>query len=338
MRSSSGHMKSTFLALTAGTLVLGAGTVSGQIAPSAAIQQAETFQRNQEAARPRFRVNVVPNLYEGEQADVGPQYVVVPKQKPQWIELSLDSQLMYTSNVFLTEKGTVDSTLAVHTLLAGIAPTPWDVPGGKLQVRAGYRHQFFQYGLLTSHPELVNNIDFDVSTVYTQARYQFLANWVATVGVDYNRLLSPDQDRGEFYVEVLPNWALERAIQINQDSLLTLGYSGNYHFTRADQEPKDINNRTDHTLSLIYSYKLWDKLVLQPYYRLMYTRYEENQLQTGPRQEWLNSAGLSLTYYFTEWASIRTFINYDKRTSDDPTVQDYHKWDTGGGVSVYLRF
>src|SRR6266436_1310464 len=90
-------------------LLLSLGASLQAQSPATAIQQAERFQQRQEATRPRFR-ETIPTLYEGEEADVGPQYVVMPKVKQKWIELSLDSQFFYTSNVFLTEQGNVDST------------------------------------------------------------------------------------------------------------------------------------------------------------------------------------------------------------------------------------
>ncbi len=318
-------------------LLLSLGASLQAQSPATAIQQAERFQQRQEATRPRFR-ETIPTLYEGEEADVGPQYVVMPKVKQKWIELSLDSQFFYTSNVFLTEQGNVDSTLSVHTLVAGLAPTPWDVPGGKLAVRAGYRHQFFRYGDLTSHPQEINNLNFDVATVYTQLRYQFHENWIATIGFDYNRLLSGDDGRHEFYVEALPYWGLERQIQFNENSLLSIGYTGNYHATRVDKPGADINDRSDEILSLVYSHKLGEKLVIQPYYRLQFTHYNNAITPDRERNEWLNSIGLSATWFFTEWASIRAFINYDVRDSSDEAVQDYHKLDTGGGISITLAF
>jgi hypothetical protein len=334
-------MKSTYLALAAGALSLSIasqlhaqGTERGAPGPNAAIQQAERFQQRQELTRPRFRESV-PTLYEGEVADVGPQYVVMPAaERRKWIELAADSQFYYTSNVFLTEKGNIDSTLAVHTLQAGFAPSPWDVAGGQLGVRAGYRHQFFRYGDLTSNEDQLNNLNFDVSTIYSQVRYRFMEHWTATLGVDWNRYLGVDDDRSEFYVEVLPYWSLERQIQFSENSLLSIGYTGNYHATRVDFEPKDLNDRTDQILTVIYSHKLGEKLVLQPYYRLQYTRYDQNTTDTGGRHEWLNTLGVSATYFFTPWASVRAFVSYDVRDSTDPIIQDYHKWDSGGGVSL----
>lgn len=314
-------------------LSLPAAGLRAQIAPGAAAEEAQRVQQARELQKPLFR-ETAPQLYEGEDRDVGPQYIVLQKERRHWLEVSLDSQFFYTSNVFLTEKNAIDSTFFVNTIQVGFAPTPWDVSNGKLGVRIGYRHQFFNYGLGTSAMPQLNNFDFDVSTVYSQIKYQFHDNWIGTVGLDYNRLLSADQNRREFYAEALPYWGLERRFPIGEKSLVSLAYQGNYHITRVDGPMASVNDRTDQIVALTYSQQVIPKLILQPYLRVQFTYYTDS----SSRKDLLYSMGTSLTYFFTNWASIRTFVSYDIRESSDSIVQDYHKLDAGGGLSATFLF
>lgn len=307
--------------------------------PDAAVQQVETVERREASLTPAFR-NAAPSLYEGEIRDVGPQYLVEPKAaRRKWFEFAADGQYFYTSNVFLTEKGATDTGLYVGTLQAGVAPS-FDLGEGTLTLRAGYRHTLFAYAVGTSNHERLDNFDFEVSTIYTQARYAFKENYVATVGLDYNRLLNAADGSTEFYVEAVPSWTLQRLLPINDNMSFALGYTGNYHFTRVDPNPRtSINNRTDQILSLTYSQQLVPKLFFQAYGRIQYSYYADYSDDTSnARKDFLYSTGVSLTYYVTDWASIRAFTNYDKRNSNDRTVSDYGKFDTGGGLSLALQF
>ena len=310
-----------------------AATAHAQIAPGVAAVEAQRVQQAREMQKPLFR-EIAPQLYEDENRDAGPQYIVLRKERRQWIEASLDSQFFYTSNVFLTEHNAIGSSLFVNTIQAGFAPTPWDVPNGKLGVRIGYRHQFFSYGLGTSAGPQLNNFDFDVSTVYSQVIYQFHDNWIGTVGLDYNRLLSPEQNGRAFYVEALPCWGLERRVPFGENILVSLAYQGNYHITRADGPMAGTNDRTDQIIALTYSQQVIPKLIFQPYLRVQFTHYTNN----NSRNDLTSSVGTSLTYFLTDWASIRTFINYEMRESSDPIVQNYHKLDAGGGLSATFLF
>src|SRR5207302_5861191 len=117
----------------------------------------------------------------------------------------------------------------------------------------------------------------------------------------------------------------------------------NYHITRADSSigvpgsfgsPANVNDRTDQIVTLAYSQQLIPKLIFQPYVRFQFTHYTNS----GSRNDLLYSIGTSLTYFLTDRASIRTFINYDIRDSSDVLVQSYHKLDAGGGLSAVFLF
>jgi hypothetical protein len=211
----------------------------------------------------------VPELFPGEIEDVGPQFLVARPEAAQpehrWFDAFFDTQLFYTSNALLSEKGNQDTSVMVFTLQAAINLPPMEVAGGILSPRVGYRHQWWRYSLDDTANQL-NNFD---------------------------------------------------------------------HFTHTDPSPvSHINDRLDTALGFTYTRELLPSLFIQPYYRLQWSHYTEN----SDRNDMYNNLGLTVVYMFNEWASVRAFMNYENRNSTDDTAADYHKWDTGGGVTFSAKF
>ncbi len=167
------------------------------------------------------------------------------------------------------------------------------------------------------------------------ARWKFREHWLASVGVDYNRLLSHEDGWHEFYTELLPSWSLERQIPLGEKHALSIAYIGAAHFTHTDPAPStNIQDRFDSILAVTWSWPLAPTLVLQPFYRFQHTHYWEN----SDRNDVFHTLGASLTWAFNDWASVRVFTSWEKRDSNDELIQDYQEFDTGGGLSIALRF
>lgn len=283
-------------------------------------------------------VEQAPELFPGEIEDVGPQFLVAREQKAvaerKIFEGFFDSQLYYTSNALLSEKGNQDTSVMVLTLQAAFNLPQFELAGGTVSPRVGYRHQWWLYSLDDTSNQL-NNFDFAVASVFAGFQHSWGDRWVATASLDYNRFLSADNDWTEFYIELVPNWSLEHNIPIGERANLTLGYYGGYHFTQTDPEPvAHINDRLDNAIGFTYTRELISNLYLQTTYRIQWSHYTEN----SDRNDMYNNAALALIYTFNDWASIRTFVNYENRNSTDDTVADYGKWDSGGGVTFSARF
>ena len=279
-----------------------------------------------------------PELYPGEFADVGPQFLLTqpegaPETEHRWLEGIADVQLYYTSNALLTEKGRADTGLMVTTLQAAVNLPPFELAGGQVAAKAGYRHQWWMYSLHDSGSGL-NNFDFAVSTIFVQARHTFGEKWAAGAGIDYNRLLSHDDDWAEFYTELVPSWYLERSFTFGEKSLLTAGVYGAYHWTHTDDIVAHINDRLDTSFAVSYSYEFTPGFVAQPYYRIQWSHYTEN----SDRNDMYNSVGFSLIYALGESASVRAFVGYENRNSTDILVADYGKWDSGVGLTLNAQF
>ena len=303
-----------------------------------AVQGANTRTRATTLLKRAITEQVAPELYPGEMDDVGPQFLLIPTQGSEipmhkWFEAFADTQLYYTSNALLTEKGNADTGLMVSTFQAALNFPTFDFLGGQVAAKVGYRHQWWLYSLNDSGSGL-NDFDFAVSTVFLQARHTFGEQWATGLGLDYNRLLSRENEWTEFYTELVPSWYVERNFTFGEKAGLTAGLYGAYHWTHTDDLVAHINDRLDTSFGITYSYELAPNLIAQPYYRIQWSHYTEN----SDRNDMYNSLGLGLNYAFGENASLRTFIGYENRNSTDTLVADYGKWDTGGGFTFSVRF
>ncbi|PAW77985.1 MAG: hypothetical protein B9S32_08785 [Verrucomicrobia bacterium Tous-C9LFEB] len=281
---------------------------------------------------------LAPELYEGESSDVGPQFIVRSKPRRKWVEATVDSQYYYTSNMLLTEQNPIDTTILVNTVQVAIAPTPFDMGGGQFAPRVGFRYQWYNYGMDNTTNQL-NNFDFDVETLFTDLRYRFKDNWYVAAGFEWNRLLShegPTADYTEFYKEYNPSWTIGKFFPISDSMFFSMEYQGIYHLTVVDPLPaQNINDRIDHGVRLSFTQELIPNLYLQPYFRFLYTDYVN---VNGSRNDYLFSVGTAFSYALTQWASVRTFVSYDVKESDDPSFADYTNVNAGCGVTLNVSF
>ena len=339
-------------------LGLGVLSVAPVFAQTPAIQQYQDVQRQQEQQKKmkEGQDNKVPQqapeLYPGENTDVGPQLLLRAMPRRQWVEASADSQYYYTSNVFLTKEtrpgGNTDTGVLVSTIQVALAPTPFDVPGGQIAPRLGFRHQWYNYGMdQTSQQDLpngLNSLDFDAETLFVDATYRYGQLWTATLGLDATRLLGhepPLADYQEFYKELVPHFGVERLFPINDNVGLSVGYNNYTHVTSVDPTPSsNVNNRMEHSFILTYTQQIIPNLVAQPYYRYTFTDYSNFETYLK-RSDMLHSVGMSLAYYFNNWASIRGFVSYDTNNSHgNPSSSsfNYENINTGGGVNLTFKY
>ncbi|MBI3851101.1 MAG: hypothetical protein HY298_12615 [Verrucomicrobia bacterium] len=326
------------LALLAASLGQAQAQVPGAIDQVDSVQQRRTAQQSAQAGA--TQEETAPELYPGETDDVGPQSIVQLRPRKTLFEVVADIQYFYTDNMFLEEGSgrRLDTGVLVSTVEVALAPSPYEMFGGMFAPRLGYRHQWYDFGLDGNKVEPfgipLDRFDFNAQTVFVEEQYRCCENWIAEVGVDATRLMS-QSDYREFYKELVPHWGLRQLFPFCETTVLSLGYEGTYRFTSADAvAASDLNDRTDHILLASCTHFVTPKLIAQPYYRFKYTHF------TGgvPREDFLNSVGLTLQYAFTRQFSARVFVDYSLKESSNPAVPDYRKLDAGAGLNLSLRF
>lgn len=282
----------------------------------------------------------VPRFYAGEDEDVGPQSLLLVRPRHGRFEAMVDSQYFYTGNMFLQESqpnnSPVPTGLLVNTAQSAVLLNLRPILGAKTSARAGYRHQWFLYGL-EEHVPTLNAFNFNAGTVFAEVRSVWRDVWGFEAGIEYARLMS-DSTYAEFYKDLAPRLAFRRTFSITESSALVASLESRYRFSdidpRLNQPDRAINDRFDQTLTIGYSQLFWAKLVLQPFWRMQFSHFTQNL----GRNDLLSSTGLSATWFFTPNMSFRLFGAYDLKESDDSAIPDYRKVDAGGGFNVSLRF
>jgi hypothetical protein len=318
------------------------------------IREVESDQQRRQMERAAREIepgDTAPELYPGEVSDIGPQSILKYKPRKTYIEAMADAQYFYTDNMFLDEEDEQWADVLVATAQIALAPTAYDLGGGKLAPRLGYRHQWYMYGLLnddtvsvvdfqTPTPTVrdieLKKFDFNAQTLFTDARWT-LGHWDFELGFDYMRLMESD-DYDQFYQEYVPRLGVRRLFPLYETGTLSVGYAGDYHFADTDLPPpdfnEDFNSRTDHSLFVAFTQSLCKHAVVQPFYRFKYTRFTEGD----ERDDYLHSFGVAVHCFFTEQVGLRAFAGYDLLESSNPDVPDYRRLDTGAGLNLTFRF
>ena len=319
--------------------------------PGAARQTEAVEQRRQleTAARPYQDGEPAPELYSGESTDVGPQTVLRIKPRKSYFEAMADAQYFYTDNMFLAKHDKQSADALVSTVQFALAPDSYKLAGGAFTPRLGYRHEWFDFGLLsgkqfqgfdfqtqTFKQVRLRDFDFNAQTVFTDGRWR-RDNWIVEAGFNYQRLLTT-LGFDQFYREAVPHLGVRRLFPLDQTKALTIGYEVDYRFTGTDRPPasfnSDFNDRTDQSLFATYTQRLCPAATVQPYYRFQYTHFTKG----GSRNDYLHSFGLALYCPVTRQIGLRAFVGYDIMDTNSQLVPDYKKLDAGGGVNLTIRF
>jgi len=287
-----------------------------------------------------WRKSVAPYFFEEELEDVGPQYLLGAAEKRIVFRFTADFQTYFTSNVNLTENNTTSSSISVGTVQPEFIPYQQDLFGGKLSTRLGLRFQWYRYGIygtreratvpvnppFLANPPRVKNNDFDSIAPYAEVNYRW-NEWYGAVGFEYTRLQN-DLSGVNFYDESAPYWAAGYTWEVLPTSA--------FYF----QFARDLNDRVDQAFSIIYSHIFWEDLLVQGSYRFQWTGYTQGSTRFGNsnRNDIYNTLSAVVSYYIFDELSVRGFINWQARTSDDRFAADYDVFNGGGGVNVNLNF
>lgn len=307
------------------------------LAQPAAVQQIQNSRITQQSPLfPELAAGTnAPEMYQGENADVGPQRILRLTPRHKYFNLLLDSQVFYTDNAnFAPTFEKIGSTVFVNTAQLILSPRDWTLGDGKVSTAAGFASQWYNY-----EDKAMSSLDFNAQTAFGGAKYA-VGKWLFALDMSYTRLVN-QHNYYITYQEWMPAFTVQRFFPINETMLVTLSDQVDYHFT---DDPAtfatytEINNRLDNILGLSFTWQIVPNLYLQPAYRFVFTNYRYETYGNSDRNDYLNSLGLSLAYYFSQNFSIRTFFNYNAKCSDDPNANAYHETDGGLGVAVNLLF
>ena len=321
------------------TLIVTCLPVVSLRAQPAAVQQLQNTQNTQQTQQQDALSSLVsgttaPELYPGENSDIGPQRILKMNARPTPWELYLDSQFFYTNNATFAANQKTGSGVFVNTIQLSYSPGPYKLGPGTFAPSAGLASQWYNYGRKSLAP-----LSFDAQTGFVSGKYNLGTHWQIFGGLSYTRLLTPNYE--ESYREYLPNLGVQYVFSIRDNLIVIASDQVAYHFTYVPPvfgTLASINDRLDETVNVALAWQLTGHLIAQPYYRFQYSYYRKDTLQTSSRKDYLHTAGLTLAYYFNKAASARVFFNYNDKKSSDLFVAEYQETDGGLGASLDIKF
>lgn len=330
-------MKLSRAFIAAAPVLLSHGLAHAQV-QSPAIQQLQNMQQQQlSVPLPELRAGTnAPELYAGENADIGPQRILqVGKPRRNYFDASFDTQIFYTDNAnYEGSSFRTPSWVYVNTVQAAFAPDAYELGPGKFAPAIGFSSQWYNY----SEGQIMSKLNFDAQTAFANLRY-LLGSWQFSAGANFTRLVNQGS-YDETYREWLPNLNVQRILPVSDTAAFILGDSVDYHFTKTFNPAArpDINDHFDDTAYLTFNWQATSHLVFQPFYRFQYSYYQFDTFADSKRTDFLNAIGFTLIYNFNQYISLRTFYGYTTKTSDDKNTPTYDEMNGGVGATLDLRF
>lgn len=283
----------------------------------------------------------VPELFEGEMEDIGPQYLLVAAPKVRPVEVWTDVELTSTSNATLAETGRKASTLTSAQAGGTWHFTPRSWHGGRLSFEAGAKAQTYRYGLLAGTKTVVNFLEidrnnFDLLGAHAQAAWQRETTVLAAT-VRGASLRNRGNGR-VFYEELALELQGFRQWSLTPRRTASLGFEGATRWSRTDSFgllPAGWNDRAELGVIAVLEQQLGARWRLQPLLRVLGSRYTHRDRD---RSDVHASARLTLIATLRPQLEVRLGLGYDRRDSSEPVMADYEKLDLALAASGRWRF
>lgn len=315
-------------------------------ASSDLLQQSDRMRDLTSQERHEFTQQGLPELYEGELEDLGPQLLLLRQMKRQpWVLLT-DLQLYSTSNASLNAPEKTRSHVFAWTTQVAYLFTKREFRGWEVQPTLGMRYQLFRYGMLKHDDKALRPGTTAVDALDFESRAAFADLTLtkemlrASFGLSYTSLVAAHGTEGNFYYEWLPNWSFGRAFQVNETDFLFAMYDGAYHISttpgnRAFNIRDDNADKVDNALNLIYTRQLNDSFSLQPSLRFQRSDYTASGRS---RRDYISTVSLSANYTLNKYFDCRVFGSYERRESTEAATPDYRNLNLGLGLSGVYKF
>lgn len=307
------------------------------------VDQVDAADRNiiQNPLKAKSAETKIPQLYDGELEDIGPQYLLLEAPKRKWFNLFADLQVYSSDNASLFEDNPEGTDIIAATAQVAFLPYKGKFQDGDIGTRIGYRQQMFYYGALSGSSQTVNgttarDLDFNNRQPFADVSYN-RGPLSLRLGVYYSELRNRESSE-RFYSELAPNWSASYAKELSPTAILTYTYFGSYRISETESFgflPDSWNDQVKNSVSATYSRLLSEKLILQAALGVTYSNYTHSDRS---RNDLLRFTNLSLVYVYSDKISARVYTSYDSRSSDEALVEEYNNWNIGTAVSLNMSF
>lgn len=204
---------------------------------------------------------------------------------------------------------------------------------------------------------------FDVDVQVLGLSFPFLLpdDFTLTVGHSYVRPIAFRTENIISYSNS-PSVSLSKAFPMESGDVLSVVVGGSFTFSEGDtlkeqlnddtyysfieevmrqsgsdpltQQPTNLQDGWNHTISLSYMKVLGERLILSPSFTYSHMMYAAGA--NTERSDKTYNFGLNASYPIFEWLSISSVLNYMEKTSNDDTVLNIN--DFTGGLSIGLNY
>ena len=300
---------------TSSVAILCAAAALTGLALSAPAQEAQRRQFEATPVQPLAPLAPQASLPEVEDQEIGNQFLLKRRAAIPQFSVSGDAQYFYNDNPKLQDSGNAAGDL-VFVGSSTLAWNPTWIKGAN--VSAFVRQQFFRYN--------ANSVlDFD-STSGGLAVGTAVKDWFnVSYGFTGTKLDSRSTD-AVFYKELDSSLVFSRVEKFAQRFALPYGYTFDYYAT----DPGSYTRAT-HGFFAGLNCAITPKLLAQVFYRLQLEEY-----QSVSREDQAHIISATVTYYITDWASVRAFMSWSTNHSNESF--SYDSLNSGLGVSLVWRF
>ncbi len=297
-----------------------------------------------------------PAVTPGAGSDEGVLRVAEPRRLPLRLTAVLEQQLHTTDNVFLAPRGSAQddekAVVSVSTVSLRADTLPAVIGNGQWVSGFGYTYQRHIHGV-GQNDDAIADLDFESHSTPASLSYRWGTGWETTLGASLGQLYSvrggPAHEK--LYSALTVSGALRKLTELDQGLLLSVGATAAQAETwtrTGDVAPvlryrDDRNDKFDLGLDTAL-YFLGDAWVIVPYASLTATRYahyQEAGFTDVDRDDLTLATGLSASWNFTPWCSVRAYTGYDRRfSSEDGGANDYTyaAGTLGFGLSLSARY
>lgn len=297
--------------------VLGAMAALALLLPlSVAAQEAQRRQYENMPTAPGLVSPATPNISfpEAEDEEIGKQFLLKRRIAVPQFSLSGDTQYFYSSNPRLLDGDASDDFLFVGS--ATVAWNPTWIKGVNVNVYG--RQQYFRYNSAC-------DLDFN-STAFGLNIGTPVRDWF-NVSYGYTATRLESRPTGDsFYDEGDASVMLSRNERFGTKMSLPYGYTMDFFHT----SPGSFN-RITHGIFAGLNYAFTPRLLGQFLYRFQYEDYSDVS-----REDRSHVLSITLSYFITDWASVRAFASWN--TNKSTIDRNYDALNSGLGASVVWKF
>ncbi|GEM_PF-750491 len=272
-------------------------------------------------------------------SDLGIQRPVETKETGFGYHLGFETKIGYSNNPASMDTTTDNFDSAgiwVNSLRNNFLLGAFDLGGASFSPLASINYS------KTNHfgNDDLETLDSDSLSLSFAGIFQFSGGWSLRGSLASSFDFNPNAGMEQTYRQTSPTLAVGKGFQIG-DAQSFIEWSVAYHYTNTpasfSTDKEDRMNRFETALMLGLTVP-FGNFEVSPFLRFAFSKYSNENVSFNKDQtDFLANLGLQLKYSFTEWFSLKGYLNLSTRNSNI-TDKDFTRIDPGFGAALDARF